>query len=171
MTFDSVVKDMESALSVLHQHNLIHADVHMGNIMSSQKPDEPKPTWVLIDLGDNAAESIYPVREGYGAYVAGGDLRRPPGVTKSGYHTGTGDYHRLTLALDKEIWPVLKRHSEVPADIRASSEIQFKLQKWLTQALAESPPAHPITVWPAGSWVQSATNIMLILQTTVGQRW
>ena len=74
---------MECALSVLHHHNLVHADVHMGNIMFWQRPTSPRPTWVLIDLGDNAAESIYPVREGYGAYVAGGDLHRPPGATQA----------------------------------------------------------------------------------------
>ena len=69
-----------------------------------------------------------------------------------------------------EIWPTLKRHSDVPDFIRASNETQSKIQRWLTQAMAESPPAHPITVWPTGSWAQSATNIMLIMQTKLWDR-
>ena len=173
--FDTIAEDMQCALSVLHQHGIIHADIHLGNIMSSQSISHTSPQWVLIDLGDNAAEALYSIQEGYGAQVRGGDLHRPPRVDKSQYHMGKGDLYRLSLTLSKQIFPLLLHYTTGPvatmgADIPTgaiSSEIADDMRRWVTQAKAETPPAHPTSMWPSGSWLKSAKNLMLVLKVSL----
>ena len=64
------------------------------------RPKLAPPTWVLVDLEDNAAQSIYPVRQSYGGLHGRWTGHR---ALSERAFTGTGDYHRLTLALNKEI--------------------------------------------------------------------
>ena len=56
--------DISGALRVLHAHNIVHADVHVENIMLRGWP----AGFVLIDLASCTGESIYPLELGY-AYI------------------------------------------------------------------------------------------------------
>ncbi|CAE7373144.1 unnamed protein product, partial [Symbiodinium sp. KB8] len=97
--------DMVSALQTLHGCGIVHADIHRRNIMVRQNP----PSFVLIDLGGTAGESIYPLSLGYGAIGQGGTLDCPPHETGPfPIRAGKGDYHRLAMTLRHEIMDVIQ---------------------------------------------------------------
>ncbi|CAE7903386.1 hypothetical protein AK812_SmicGene19292 [Symbiodinium microadriaticum] len=64
--------DIVSALQTLHGCGIVHADIHRQNVMVRRDP----PSFVLIDLGGTAGESIYPLSLGYGAIGEGGTRHR-----------------------------------------------------------------------------------------------
>ena len=67
------------------------------------------PSFVLIDLGGTAGESIYPLSLGYGAIGQGGTLDCPPHETGPfPIRAGKGDYHRLAMTLRHEIMDVIQ---------------------------------------------------------------
>eukprot|EP00439_Symbiodinium_sp_Y106_P026711 s2360_g3.t1 len=68
-----LIGDMRMALSILHDHHIIHGDVRLANIMVRLDP----PSFVLIDYG-GCLESLWPVKQGYMVEGQGGAQHRPP---------------------------------------------------------------------------------------------
>ena len=82
--------DINSALAAIHSSQMVHTDIHLGNIMSRYDP--PRHS-----RGEHLSL-------GYGALGRGGDLPRPPhkeGPKPS--RTVRGDYYRFPLARTKEM--------------------------------------------------------------------
>ena len=130
--------DMVSALQTLHGRGIVHADIHRRNIMVRQNP----PSFVLIDLGGTAGESIYPLSLGYGAIGQGGTLHRPPHETGPfPIRTAKGDYYRLAMTL---------RH-------------KAELEQWIESG-REPLPNWPQSAFPGGSWLESAENAQVLVQ-------
>eukprot|EP00439_Symbiodinium_sp_Y106_P035112 s8407_g4.t1 len=61
-----LIGDMRMALSILHDHHIIHGDVWLANIMVRLDP----PSFVLIDYG-GCLESLWPVKQGANATPVG----------------------------------------------------------------------------------------------------
>ena len=93
-----LAKDMERALKGLHSRGILHGDVHLGNAMY----DEENKEYVLIDLGQNAAEFKDSAE---GAPGKGGELHRPP-LERSPEPKmyPKSDFYRLACMIEEAAW-------------------------------------------------------------------
>ncbi|CAE7358562.1 GALNT6, partial [Symbiodinium pilosum] len=92
--------DVSAALRVLHSNNIVHADVHLDNIMLRPWP----PGFVLIDLASCTAESVYLLELGFGVPGKGGALFTPPHEQlRPPMRTPAGDFYRFAKHIRKEI--------------------------------------------------------------------
>ena len=98
-----LIGDMRMALSILHDHHIIHGDVRLANIMVRLDP----PSFVLIDYG-GCLESLWPVKQGYMVEGKGGAQHRPPAeCTTRPFVCLRSDYYRLSHKVVDEILPSL----------------------------------------------------------------
>ncbi|CAE7238403.1 unnamed protein product [Symbiodinium sp. CCMP2456] len=63
-------EDVSAALQLLHILNIVHADVHLDNVMVRERP----ASYVLIDMGGSAGECIYPISQEFGSPGRGGEI-------------------------------------------------------------------------------------------------
>ena len=90
--------DVSAALQVLHLNNIVHADVHLDNIMLRPWP----PGFVLIDLASCTGESVYPLELGFGVPGKGGAMFTPPHEQlRPPMRTPAGDFYRFAKSLQK----------------------------------------------------------------------
>ena len=94
------------------------------------------PAYVLIDMGGTAGECIYPLALGFGAPGRGENLHRPP-------HEHASRPGDTASGLPRP--PTIPRHG------------RHKLAQWVSMANVAQPP-WPTSVFPGGSWQESALN-------------
>ncbi|CAE7196178.1 unnamed protein product [Symbiodinium sp. CCMP2592] len=180
------------AISLLHDHDIIHADVRLANIMLRTDP----ASFVLIDYG-GSKETIWPVRYGYTVAGRGGTQHRPPAECMNEWSTpslrvpylcGRSDFHRLACTIREEILGQMESEAgqRPPAEEGNASrrrkrdqlrpqlfcEAEQELDMMLDTTTWRVKP-NPHSLFPPGSWRDTAVNptIMLTahLWTTEGQ--
>ena len=150
--------DMVSALQTLHGCGIVHADIHRHNIMIRKDP----PSFVLIDLGGTAGESIYPLALGYGAIGEGGTRHRTP--HEQGplpIRTAKGDYFRLAITLRHEILDIVH--------VKTHRHFKVELDLWI-KAGSDPLPPWPSSAFPGGSWLDSAVQAQILVQAGLWSR-
>ena len=156
-------EDVTSALSALHTTGIVHADVHLDNVMVNPGP----VCYVPIDLGGTAGESLFPLALGFGAPGQGGDKHRPPHEEDlPPRRTVPGDFFRLARTIQKDIlchrcWRqadgTLTHAPKLPKHVRA------ELTQWVLAANV-AQPTWPTSAFPGGSWRETANNPAVMVQ-------
>ncbi|CAE7578309.1 unnamed protein product [Symbiodinium sp. CCMP2592] len=149
-----LMQDMRRAISLLHDHDIIHADVRLANIMIRTDP----ASFVLIDYG-GSKETIWPVRYGYTVAGRGGTQHRPPAECMNEWSTpslrvpylcGRSDFHRLACTIREEILGQM------------ASEAEQELDMMLDTTTWKVKP-NPHSLFPPGSWRDTAVNPTIML--------
>ena len=142
----------------IHRCGIVHADIRRHNIMIRKDP----PSFVLIDLGGTAGESIYPLALGYGAIGEGGMRHRTPHEQgPRPIRTAKGDYYRLAMTLRHEILDTVH--------VKTHRHFKAELDLWIKAGRDPLPP-WPSSAFPGGSWLDSAENAQILVQP-VEPRW
>ncbi|CAE7235049.1 unnamed protein product [Symbiodinium sp. CCMP2592] len=177
-----LMQDMRRAISLLHDHDIIHADVRLANIMLRTDP----ASFVLIDYG-GSKETIWPVRYGYTVAGRGGTQHRPPAECMNEWSTpplrvpylcGRSDFHRLACTIREEILGQMESEAgqRPPAEEGNASrrrkrdqlrpqlprEAEQELDMMLDTTTWKVKP-NPHSLFPPGSWRDTAVNPTIML--------
>ena len=172
-----LIGDMRMALSILHDHHIIHGDVRLANIMVRLDP----PSFVLIDYG-GCLESLWPVKQGYMVEGKGGAQHRPPAeCTTRPFVCLRSDYYRLGHTVVDEILPSLilledssghrpeaeggtapRRRRRLDMRAKLPSTVMSEIDDWL-RTNDWATVCNPPTLFPPGSWRQTAVDPVICL--------
>ncbi|CAE7379555.1 GALNT6 [Symbiodinium sp. CCMP2456] len=153
--------DISAALELMHQHNMVHADIHAGNIMMRPQP----ACYVLIDYGGCSGDTVYPLKLGYGAIGSGGSLHRPPHheADPCPVRTAYGDYYRLAQTIKSHLNRGERPHTGSRKRTKTlPHHVDKELQNWIDRE-ALPIPTSPSSPFPPGTWIQSAINPQVLV--------
>ena len=164
MTAPALVRmkhDISAALELMHQNNMVHADIHAGNIMMRPQP----ACYVLIDYAGCSGDTVYPLRLGYGAIGFGGSLHRPPHHEAAAHpiRTAYGDFYRLAQCIKAHLSRGERPHEGSRKRIKTlPHHVDKELQHWIDRE-ALPVPNSPSSPFPPGTWIQTATKPQVLV--------
>ncbi|CAE7468021.1 tag-125, partial [Symbiodinium sp. CCMP2456] len=127
--------DISAALELMHQHNMVHADIHVGNIMLRPQP----ACYVLIDYGGCSGADPRPMRTAY------------------------GDYYRLAQTIKAQIHRGERPHTGSRKRTKTlPHHVDKELQNWIDRE-ARPVPTSPSSPFPPGTWIHTAINPQVLV--------
>ena len=154
--------DVSAALRVLHANNIVHADVHLDNIMLRPWP----PGFVLIDLASCTGESVYPLELGFGVPGKGGAMFTPPHEQlRPPMRTPAGDFYRFAKSLQK----LPSKRRQLGDLARAPRHIRKEIEYWLERSAHPLPP-RPKSILPGSSWRNSSQDCVVVVNAWLWER-
>ena len=154
--------DVSAALRVLHAHNIVHADVHLDNIMLRPWP----PGFVLIDLASCMGESVYPLELGFGVPGKGGAMFTPPHEKlRPPMRTPAGDFYRFAKSLQQ----LPSKCRKLGDFARGPRHVRKEVEYWLERSEHPLPP-RPKSILPGGSWRNSSQDCVVVVSAKLWGR-